>query len=63
MSSETGDATSTLVYDLTCTDCGYETTVEGSAHDALDVAEAHQEEYGDAYTDHVVDLELTDRTV
>lgn len=62
MSSDTKDATSDLTYELTCTDCAYEATVDGSVHDALDVAKAHQEEHGGLSTEHFVDFELSGRT-
>lgn len=48
-------------YKLTCTDCGFETTVEGDALDALDVADEHQTENGRVSGTHFVNLELCDR--
>lgn len=61
MSSET-EETSSLTYELSCTDCSYEATVDGSVHDALDTAQAHREEHGSTYGGHFVDFELIDNT-
>lgn len=60
MASEPDETTSPLRYYLTCTNCEFETTVEGSVQDALDIAETHQKKYGEYYTEHFVDLELDD---
>lgn len=60
MTTEADDALVTKTFKLTCTDCAFETTVAGSFHDALDVADDHQEKYGVAPTNHFVDLELSD---
>lgn len=46
-------------FELTCTDCTYETTVEGTFLDALDVANAHEDEHGRTHTDHFVDVTRT----
>lgn len=61
MSSEVEDPTQTFTYELTCTDCAFEATVDGGVYDALDVAEAHQEKYEDPYAEHFVDFEVSDR--
>lgn len=58
MTSETDEATIASTYTLECTDCAFETTVEGDYRDALDVADTHQQERGDAPTDHFVNLRL-----
>lgn len=58
MTAETGEPTATNTYELSCTDCTFETTAEGSFFAALDVADAHQEEHGDAPTEHFVNVEL-----
>lgn len=59
MTSETDDRTATTTYELTCNDCPFETTVDGSVLDALDVADSHQEEYGETATEHFVEFEAT----
>lgn len=61
MTSEDDETASTNVYELTCTDCAFETTVEGSVFDALDVADSHQDEHGQALTEHFVNFELSER--
>lgn len=48
------DATTT--YRLTCTDCSFEATVEGDVYEALDHADAHQEEYTDHPGNHFVNF-------
>lgn len=57
--SETSDAEEPDVagFDLSCTDCSFETTVEGSVTDAFDAADAHQEEHGETPTGHFVNFE------
>lgn len=62
MSSETENGTSDTTYELTCTDCSYQDTVDGSVHDALDEAKAHEDEHEKHSTQHFVDLELVDST-
>lgn len=57
MTSEADEGSTTDVYELTCTDCPFETTVEGDCFDAIDAAEAHQEEHGISPMDHVVNFE------
>lgn len=54
--SQSGEATTAKTYRLTCTDCGFETTVDGDSFDALDVADAHQDEYEAPFADHFVDF-------
>lgn len=58
MTAETNDISTSKTFELTCTDCTFETTVDGSFYDALDVADAHQEEHGVAPTDHFVNFQL-----
>lgn len=45
-------------YKLHCNDCSFESTVEGDCHDELEVADAHQEEYGETLTDHFVNFRM-----
>lgn len=60
-STAAGDeSTSTGTYDLTCVDCGFETTVEGSVEEVLEVADAHQEKHGDIPTEHFVNFTRRD---
>lgn len=54
------DETDAVAFDLSCTDCSFETTVEGSVSDAFDVADAHQEDHGDTPTGHFVNFERRD---
>lgn len=58
MSSEATGNTTPNVYELTCTDCTFETTVAGEFLDALDVAETHQHEHAELRTDHFVNVTL-----
>lgn len=59
---ETGaDKTDVAVFDLSCTDCSFETAVEGSVSDAFDAADAHQGEHGETPTGHFVNFERRDR--
>lgn len=56
MSSGTDETASTETYELTCTDCAFETTVRGSAYEALDVAKEHRDEYRDPSKEHFVNF-------
>lgn len=56
-SDGTGD---TRTFRLRCTDCSFETTVEGDSRDALDVADAHQAEHGEPLADHFVNFTAVD---
>lgn len=58
MESETDDSATTTTYRLTCTDCSFETTVNGSVDEALEVAKSHRQEEGVVYLEHFVDFEL-----
>jgi hypothetical protein len=58
MSEAKESATTDDTYELVCTDCEFTTTVDGSIYDALDTAEAHQDEYGTLSMDHFVNVEL-----
>lgn len=58
MASESQNSDPALVYRLSCTDCQFETTVQGDAFDALDEADAHRTE---TPAGHFVDFELTGR--
>lgn len=46
------------IYKLRCTDCAFETTVEGDAYNALETADAHQEKYRKGFTDHFVNFQI-----
>jgi len=59
MTAEPETAT-TRTYELTCTDCQFETVVEGSPFDALDVAESHEQVHGDVQSGHFVNLVYVD---
>jgi hypothetical protein len=54
----TGEPTTTTTYRLTCTDCSFETTVEGGSYDVLEIADAHQKTYGETFKDHFVNFEI-----
>lgn len=58
MTTEATETSTTKKYELTCTDCPFETVVKGSFNDALDIADDHQEKYGEAPANHFVNLEL-----
>lgn len=58
MTAEIDETLSTSTYSLVCNDCQFETTTDGSFLDALDVADAHQAEYGKTATEHFVNIEL-----
>lgn len=47
--------TTTRVYELDCSDCSFETTVEGDFYDVYEVIDDHQEDQED-YTDHFVNF-------
>lgn len=50
------DSTSDATFHLECTDCSFGMTVEVGSIDALEIADEHQAEYGDAadHLDHFV---------
>lgn len=50
----------TDVYELECTDCGFEETVEGGPLEAIEVANAHEKSNGQGSTDHFVNLKLAE---
>lgn len=56
--SQSEEATTANTYSLNCNDCSFETTVEGDVYDALEVTDAHQEEYAVALTDHFVNFRM-----
>jgi hypothetical protein len=58
MTTEADESQPIQTYELACNDCQFETTVDGTVLDALDVADSHQTENGDTPTDHFVDFEL-----
>lgn len=60
MASNVDEPDTSDLYELTCTDCSFEATVEGDFGDALEVADNHQGEFGEITADHFVDLELRD---
>lgn len=47
-------------FELTCNDCSFETAVEGTVEDALDVADDHREAYESETATHFVDFERSD---
>lgn len=57
MASDASETDTGARYDLTCTDCSFEATVEGEFGDALDTADEHQDGSG-AAAEHFVDVEL-----
>lgn len=61
MPAESEESAADNTYELTCTDCAYEATVNGDVHDALDAANLHQGVHGDTAAEHFVDFELSDR--
>jgi hypothetical protein len=60
MSSDSDGSAGERTFELSCTDCSFETTVEGEVMDALDVAESHQTKQGESVTDHFVNFERRD---
>lgn len=58
LSSETEKTSTANTYHLQCTDCSFETTVEGDAMETLDVADEHTEEHGGVAMDHFVDVHM-----
>ena len=56
--SEADDVAPPETYALTCTDCAFETTVEGGFLEAFDAADIHRQAHGDAPTAHFVNLVL-----
>lgn len=49
--------TETDVYELTCIDCTFEATVEGTVYDVFDVVDTHQERHSDTRPEHFVNFE------
>lgn len=62
MLAATEQSTTANVYRLRCTDCSFETTVNGDSYDALKAAAAHQGEYGESSGDHFVNFEVNERS-
>lgn len=60
MTSEADDSAVSRTYELVCTDCEFGATVDGTVHDALDVADAHQDEHGNRLEDHFVTFKLSE---
>jgi hypothetical protein len=60
MASGSDESSSTNTFVLSCTDCEFETTVEGGVTNALDVADNHQANHGEGVTDHFVNFERRD---
>lgn len=49
-----GEETNTAAtFHLQCTDCSYERSIEVGSMDALEIADRHQEEFGDTSRDHL----------
>ena len=61
MSSEPEESTPSSTYELTCPDCGFETTVTGTVDDVFAVSDSHRETHSKHYKDHYVDWELKQR--
>lgn len=61
MPSTSDETTAANTYRLNCTDCSFETTIRGDSDNVVDVAEAHQEEYGATITDHFVNFAVVDQ--
>lgn len=59
--AELEEQTTANTYRLSCNTCSFETTVEGDCYDALDLADAHREEYAESVGNHFVDFTLADR--
>jgi hypothetical protein len=59
MTSEGNASTGPNTYELTCTNCAFEITVEGTVYKALEVADDHQDEHGETDSDHFVNFERT----
>lgn len=57
MASQPDETGPTVTYRLSCVDCEFETTVEGSAAAAIDAARAHRKDESDP--GHFVDFEFT----
>lgn len=58
MTVEADDVAPPEAYALACTDCAYETTVEGGFHEAFDAADTHRQAHSDAPAEHFVNLVL-----
>lgn len=56
-SEESTDEQDAVTFELSCNDCPFERTVDGSLYDALELAERHESQTGDVPTDHFVDFE------
>lgn len=44
-------------YHLSCTDCAYETTIDGDGHEAIELAWEHQENNGGPSIRHFVEFQ------
>lgn len=62
MTTDVDDASSMPVYELSCTDCSFETRVRGTVYDALEEAKSHRVEYGEPHRDHFVNFSLEDHS-
>lgn len=58
MTFEASESVTSNHYALTCTDCSFETTIEGTVMDAFDVADIHQKRHGHVQPDHFVNILL-----
>lgn len=58
VTSDPGRTASSITYGLTCTDCGFESTVRGSVYEALYLAKAHRNAHGEPGHEHFVDFRL-----
>lgn len=50
------------VYELSCCDCSFETTVKGDAFDIYDVIDDHQEDHEESALRHFVNFEAAGLT-
>ncbi len=57
MTINSDESKPTIAFELSCTDCGFETVVEGDIFEALDVANTHQAERGSDPSEHFVNVE------
>lgn len=62
MNTRTDQGVSSRSYELRCTDCSFEATVEGDVFAVLDVIEGHQERYVNDPIEHFVEFECEEAT-
>lgn len=54
--SKNATETASKNFELTCTDCTFETTIEGTFLDALDAADSHEAAHERGHLTHFVDI-------